>query len=315
MLKLLKRILPFDLAGSSDPIDATDVADAIEAAEPGTRDAMRDLVEQLHYEIVPMTSIDQAIASLPPRSRVSVTCSPVKGIPATLEYTERLLALGHRPIPHLAARLVEGRDEAHDLARWVREHGLSEVFVIAGDASEPAGAYEGALPFLRDFLAGEPGVERVGITGYPDGHAVIDDSVLRAQLRDKQAVLDEFGVGGWISTQMCFDDTMIRDWIRRERAAGVTLPIRLGVPGVVDRARLMKMGTRLGIGASMRFLAKNRSTVMQLMAPGGFDPTDLVVAFADEAHELGIEALHVFTFNAVADTRVWQEAIVDGAVS
>lgn len=313
MLTLLKRLLPFDMGGPSDPLDATDVVDVVEAAEPAMRDAMRDLVDHLHYEIVPMTSVDEAIAALPARSQVSVTCSPVKGIAPTLEHVERLLALGHEPIPHLAARLVKGPDEAHDLARWVREHGLSEVFVVAGDAPEPVGAYEGALPFIRDFLAAGPGVDRVGITGYPDGHALIDRDELAGQLRAKQAVLDEFGVGGWISTQMCFDDVMIRSWIREQRAAGITLPIRLGVPGVVDRTRLMKMGTRLGIGASLRFLAKNRSTVMHLMAPGGFDPTDLVVAFADDAEELGIEALHAFTFNAVADTRVWQEAIVEGA--
>ena len=316
MLSLLKRILPFDLGRSGDPTDATTstmATDLIDVAEPAAREALRDLVEQPHFEIVPMTSIDEAIAALPPRSRVSVTCSPVKGIPATLEYTERLLALGHRSIPHLAARLVDGPAEARDLAHWVREHGVAEVFVIAGDAPEPVGAYEAALPFIRDFLAADPGVEQVGIPGYPDGHALIDDGEVHRQLHAKQVVLAEFGVGGWISTQMCFDETMIREWIRRERAAGIVLPIRLGVPGVVDRTRLMKMGTRLGIGASIRFLAKNRSTVMHLMAPGGYDPTDLVVAFADDAHDLGIEALHVFTFNSVADTRAWHDAIVAGA--
>ena len=313
MLTLLKKLVPFGLGSSSDPIDATDVVDVVEAAEPELRDAMRELVENLHYEIVPMASIDEAIAALPTRACVSVTCSPVKGIPATLECTERLLELGHRPIPHIAARLVAGRDEAHDLARWVREHALAEVFVIAGDAPEAVGNYAGTLPFVRDFLDADPGVARVGVAGYPDGHALIDAAEVGRQLHAKQALLDEFGVGGWISTQMCFDEDMIRDWIRQERVAGVRLPIRLGVPGVVDRARLMAMGTRLGIGASMRFLTKNRSTVMHLMAPGGFDPTDMVVAFAGEADELGIEALHSFTFNAVADTRVWQEAIVDGA--
>jgi hypothetical protein len=55
--------------------------------------------------------------------------------------------------------------------------------------------------------------------------------------------------------------------------------------------------------------------VMQLMAPGGYDPTDMVVAFADEAKTLGIEALHSFTFNAVADTRKWQEAIIAGGAA
>ena len=199
------------------------------AADPVSSPAMRDLVANLHYEIVPMKSIEQAIEDLPSAAHVSVTCSPAKGI-----------------------------------------------------------------------------------SGYPDGHAMIADDEITAQLHAKQAVLAEAGVAGWVSTQMCFDEAKIRSWLQTERAAGLHLPVRLGVPGVVDRARLMTMGSRLGIGASMRYLSKNRSTVMQLMAPGGFDPTDMVIAFADDAVELGIEALHSFTFNAVADTRAWQEAIVNG---
>jgi methylenetetrahydrofolate reductase (NADPH) len=299
MLSVLKKLLPFGGDGR----------------DPASSLAMRDLVSNLHYEVVPMKSIESAIADLPPAAHVSVTCSPAKGIPATLEYTEQLIALGHHPIPHLAARMVDGPEHAAELAGWAREHGLDEVYVIAGDAPQPAGPYDGALAFMRDFIAADPGVRRIGIAGYPDGHALIPSAVIEEQLHAKQALLAEAGLGGWVSTQMCFDDATIRTWLRAERAAGLSLPIRLGVPGVVDRARLMTMGTRLGIGASLRFLSKNRSTVMQLMAPGGYDPTDMVVAFADEAKELGIEALHSFTFNAVADTRQWQEAIVHGAAA
>ena len=276
-------------------------------AEPG---AMSDLVANLHYEIVPMKTIEQAIEDLPPGADVSVTCSPARGIVATQGYTDRLLSLGHRPVPHLAARLVEGPQHAAQLAAWLRAHEIPEVFVIAGDAPEPTGPYEGALPFMRDLLAADPGVRRLGFTGYPDGHTLIDEGELDAQLHAKQALVQEAGLHGWISTQMCFDDRKIRSWIETQREAGIRLPIRLGVPGVVDRTRLMNMGTRLGIGASIRYLSKNRSTVMHLMAPGGFDPTDMVVAFADDADRLGIEALHSFTFNAVADTRTWQETII-----
>lgn len=272
--------------------------------------AMRRLVAGMHYELVPMKSIDQAIEDLPAGAHVSVTCSPVKGIPATQEYTEQLLGSGHHPVPHLAARLVESPERAAELAAWLRANQIEEVFVIAGDAPEPAGPYEGALPFIRDLLAADPGVARVGVTGYPDGHSMMQGPEASAHLHAKQALLAEAGVDGWVSTQMCFDDGTIRSWIESERAAGLTLPIRLGVPGVVDRTRLMTMGTRLGIGASLRFLSKNRSTVMNLMAPGGYDPTDFVVAFADDAERLGIETLHSFTFNSVADTRSWQESIL-----
>ena len=278
-----------------------------------TSAAMGRLAATLHFELVPMTSIDGAIAALPAGAHVSMTCSPTKGIPATQQYTEQLVAAGHHVVPHLAARMVGSHDDTRELAAWTRRIGLDEVYVIAGDAPDALGPYDGALAFLRDYLAAGPGVERVGVAGYPDGHAFIDARVIDDQLLAKQRLLDEHGVGGWISTQMCFDAATIRAWIERERARGIDLPIRLGIPGVVDRTRLMTMGARLGVGASLRFLSKNRSTVMQLMAPGGFDPTELVAAFASDADTLGIEALHGFTFNSVADTRAWQVAIMERA--
>ena len=272
--------------------------------------AVRELVTGLHYELIPMKSVEQAIDDLPPGANVSVTCSPAKGIPATREITDRLIALGHHPVPHIAARLVEGPEHTAELAAWLRSSGVDEVFIVAGDAPEPAGPYEGALAFLRDLVTHDHGMTAIGVTGYPDGHAMFDAVVASEQLLAKQAVLDEAGVLGWCSTQMCFDTAKIVDWLRAERAAGMHLPIRLGLPGVVDRTRLMTVGTRLGIGASLRYLSKNRSTVMALMSPGGFDPTDMVVEVAAHADELAIEAIHSFTFNSVADTRLWHEQLL-----
>lgn len=266
----------------------------------------------LHYELVPMGSFDQAMVDLPEHAHVSVTCSPVKGIAATQEATVRLLDLGHRPVPHLAARMVEDREHAAKLARWLREYSIDEVFVIAGDAPEPHGPYEGALTFIRDLLDGDPGVSRVGVAGYPEGHAAIDERVVADQLAAKNELLQSAGIDGWVSTQLCFDPNAIRTWILQQRERGIALPVRLGVPGVVDRMKLMTMGARLGIGASLRYLGKNRSTMTRLMAPGGYDPTTLVAAFNDELELLGIEAFHSFTFNSVADTRAWHDAIAEG---
>ena len=116
----------------------------VESSSP----AMRELARNLHFEIVPMKSIEEAIDALPPNADVSVTCSPAKGITATQEYTERLLALGHRPTPHIAARLVESPVHAKQIATWLREKHVPGVFGIAGDATELV------LASTRDALEG-----------------------------------------------------------------------------------------------------------------------------------------------------------------
>lgn len=270
----------------------------------------RDLVENMVFELIPLKSAPDAIAALPPNSTVSVTASPVKGLDATKALTHDVLEAGHRPVPHIAARLVESKQHTGELAAWMNNEGLDTVFVVAGDAEEPAGPYEGAHSFLSDLFDQDHGLTNVGVTSYPDGHALISSEVCHEQLHAKQALLNEAGVDGWASTQMCFDTDLITSWLRAERDAGLTLPVHLGLPGVVDRSKLMTMGVRLGVGASLRFLKKNRAAVTKLLAPGAYDPDDILLPLTNELAELGISGLHVFTFNQVESTETWRQSVI-----
>ena len=272
--------------------------------------AVKTLVSNMRYELIPMKSIEQGILDLPTGAPVSVTCSPVKGISATQDISARLIASGHEVVPHFAARLVESRDHVQKLATWVREQGIKEVFLIAGDAEKPAGPYQDGIELLRDFLDSNSGVARVGFGSYPDGHAFISREALSTALYDKQKLLQEAGVQGLASTQMCFDVAQIRQWIKTERDNGFSVPIQLGVPGVVDRARLMSLGVRVGVGASMRYLSKNKASIMKMLSPGGYDPTELVAGLAKDAQSLNIVGLHSFTFNSGADTAAWQREVL-----
>ncbi|MEM7345412.1 MAG: 5,10-methylenetetrahydrofolate reductase [Chloroflexota bacterium] len=270
----------------------------------------RQLVETMTFELIPLKSVERGIEALPPNSKVSVTASPVKGLDATMALTDRVRDAGHRPVPHIAARLVEGPEHVAALAKWLRTEGYDTLFCVAGDAETPAGPYEGAHPFLADLFAADHGLKSVGITAYPDGHALISKEVCHEQLHAKQALLAEAGVEGWASTQMCFDTDLITSWLQSERDAGLTLPVHLGVSGVVDRTKLMTMGVRLGVGASLRFLKKNRTSVMKLLAPGSYDPDDILEPMVNELAELNISGLHVFTFNQVAATEEWRQTVL-----
>ena len=270
----------------------------------------RGLVDEMVFELIPLKSVDAGIEALPASSLVSVTASPVKGLDATMELTDRIRNAGHRPVPHIAARLVEGPEHVAKIAKWMKTEGYETLFCVAGDAEEPAGPYEGAHAFLSDLFGQDHGLTKVGITSYPDGHALISNEICHEQLHAKQALLKEAGVDGWASTQMCFDTDLITSWLKSERDAGFDLPVHLGIPGVVDRSKLMTMGVRLGVGASLRFLKKNRAAVTKLMAPGAYDPDDILEPMANDLASLNVTGLHVFTFNQVEATESWRQAVL-----
>jgi hypothetical protein len=121
-------------------------------ARAGTSAQAGALLRRVRYEIIPLKSSSDCIRSLPPASIVSVTCSPSRGISATQTLCETLLTLGHTPIPHLAARCVDGPSHTAALSHWVRACGLKEVFIVGGDAPQ-CESYTHALPFMTDFLS------------------------------------------------------------------------------------------------------------------------------------------------------------------
>ena len=293
-------------SGSADAVDPSVTA----PRKPTSPASLLGLVRDAHLEVLPTPTIAARCAALPLGTTISVTCSPVKGIGATLEVATALADQGHVVIPHLAARMVESQNHLDEIVARLAEHGVRNVFAIGGDAADSTGPYPDALALMRGLVDAGAVLDRIGSAGYPDGHTSIPDAVLARALADRQTVLSEAGIEGWISTQMCFDVAVIERWASDLRASGITLSIHLGVPGVVETAKLLTLGMRIGVGASLRYLRKNRAAVRRMATPGGFDPMELIGPIAPRSHELGIEALHVFTFNQVEATAGWRRDVI-----
>ncbi len=261
------------------------------------------------FELIPVGSLEREASALAPGTTVTLTCSPVKGIDASLTAAEGLLAMGLTVVPHLAAHMVTSTEHLERIVAWLATHGVTSVFVIGGDAQDSDGPCHDAGQLIDALIAAGAPLTAIGIGGYPDGHPAIPDEVLTKALLDKQASLDAAGIAGWVSTQMCFDTKAIVRWATEMRAAGVHLPIHLGLPGVVDRAKLLTIGVKVGIGASLRYLRKNASA-MGKMAAGGYDPALLLAPLEGSLVELGITRLHVFTFNAATATDAWRQLVI-----
>ena len=264
------------------------------------------LLEGMTYELIPLENLADQSQHLPAGATVSVTCSPAKTVDDTLDLCAGYAERGFTVIPHIAARMVEDEGHVDRIVQRVNVLGIRTVFCIGGDA-DPLGPFTDAAGFLRSFLDRRPNVDVVGIGSYPDGHATIPDRALVDALVEKQELIREAGLEGYMATQMCFDADTIGDWLEGRRAAGLDLPCHLGVPGAVDRARLLAISIRLGIGHSVRYLKKNKASVIRLLSPGGYDPNKLIAPLSCRADELGISGIHCFTFNAVDTTESWRQ--------
>ncbi|MBP6996216.1 MAG: methylenetetrahydrofolate reductase [Phycicoccus sp.] len=264
---------------------------------------VHDLMRTARFEVMPTAKIEeQVLASVPRDVPVTVTAAQNKGIEATIALSVSLAGQGYRVVPHLAARMISGRPELEEIVARLTGAGITDVFIPGGDATPPAGSYEQALDLLEDLdTLGRP-FSHIGITGYPESHPTIDDDVTIQSMWDKRKYATH------IVTNMTFDAEHFGTWVERIRRRGVTLPVLVGVPGPVERAKLLRMATMIGVGQSMSFLKKQRGIFARIAAPG-FHPDRFVarIAALSADNQLGIEGLHVFTFNQVDVIERWRE--------
>jgi methylenetetrahydrofolate reductase (NADPH) len=269
--------------------------------------ALRDVLAEPIFELLPLKSTAEQVPHLPAGARVSVTASPAKGIDATLDWAMRLQADGFRAIPHLSAHQIRDRATLAELLERAREGQLTEAFIVGGDSHDP-GEFRDGLSLIRAMVElGHP-FRTLGCPAYPQGHPAIPDAVLVTALRDKAPYIAS------VTTQMDFDTAAIAAWVRARRAEGFAPEVVIGVPGVADPQKLLTIAARIGVTDARRFLLKNLRLVTGLVRSGGFyEPTgfieDLAPLIADPPARIG--GLHLYTFNAVAASEAWRQSMLE----
>lgn len=253
------------------------------------------------FEVLPFGRGEAEAAELAGPVRLTVTASPTHTLDETVEVGARLRALGHAVTVHLAARML--RDEAHldALLAAMAEAGIDDAFVVGGDATPPHGVYASAVELLPIVHSHPRRPRTLGIAGYPEGHPLIDSATLAEALRHKSPLAD------YVTTQICFDPRALLDWVRATREAGIELPVVVGIPGAVDRRRLLQVSVRVGVGPSLRYLRKQRlRNVLRLSGSSSDRLYDAIAPHLDD-RELNLMGFHYFTFNRLLATWRWHE--------
>ena len=116
-----------------------------------------------------------------------------------------------------------------------------------------------------------------------------------------------------VVSNLNFDPDSIRPGSTGCARAASRCRVLLGIPGPIDRAKLLAMATKIGVGDSTRFLVKHKGTLTRLAAPGGFTGERFLERCAPALARPGslVTGLHVYTFNQVAETEAWRRAYLD----
>jgi methylenetetrahydrofolate reductase (NADPH) len=267
------------------------------------REAIRRLLRHARYEVLPTaTSEAKVLGAVPTDIPVTITASPSMGLERTVEMAESLTSQGYDVVPHLAARMVSGRTELTELVERLTAAGVTNVFVPGGDA-QAVGDYPDALSMLEDLTAMGSPFKDVGVAGYPESHPTINDDLTIQSMWDKRRHAT------YVVSNLTFDPGVVKDWVHRMRLRGINLPLLLGLPGPVDRTKLLGMATKIGVGDSTRFLSKQKGLMTRLVAPGGFTGESFLTKCAPSVGEpeARVDGLHVYTFNQIAETEAWRQ--------
>lgn len=251
-------------------------------------------------------ALEQAAPALRPGTLVSVPWLPAETMAARCAAAVAIRRLGFTPVPHIAARRVKSRQALQDfLARCTGEARVDHLLVIAGDSAEPEGPYRDALAVIESGLLADHGIAAVTVSGHPEGHPAIGREALMRALQDKSAALGAQGMDCRIATQFAFDADAILRWLAEIRAAGISHPVRIGVPGPASIKALLRFAALCGVEASAKVLAKYGLSLTRLIGTAGPDRlVDALEARLDGDVQGRVQA-HFYPFGGIGRTVQW----------
>ena len=242
--------------------------------------------------------------------------TPIEDMVAT---AKRIAAEGYAVMPHFPARIIKDKDVLGDwIARYQGEANVTQALILAGGVTKPHGDFDSSMELLESGLFDKAGFTRLHVAGHPEGNKDIDPDGTNlnvdAALQWKQKFSERSDAEMALATQFAFEAGPIIEWANAIKAAGVEIPIHIGIAGPAKLQTLIKFAIACGVGASLKVLQKRAMDVTKLLLP--YEPTDVITQLA--AHkaknpDFNISHVHFFPLGGIKTNANW--AICNGGNS
>lgn len=264
-------------------------------------------------EVMPRTAekVDDFRALLPRGTRVYIAHiegTPIADMVAT---AKRLNADGFPVMPHFPARIIKDTATLNDwIARYQGEADVKQALLLAGGVDKPHGDFHSSMQLLETGAFDAAGFKHLHVAGHPEGNKDIDPSGgmknVEEALAWKQKFSETSDAQMAIATQFAFEAAPIIAWADSLKAAGIDLPIHIGIAGPAKLQTMIKFAIACGVGPSLRVLQRRAKDVTKLLMP--FEPTDVISDLA--AHkaanpDFNIAQVHFFPLGGIKTNAHW----------
>ncbi|WP_027243942.1 methylenetetrahydrofolate reductase [Leisingera daeponensis] len=278
-------------------------------------------LQDYSIEVMPRTAekVENFRDLLPAGTRVYIAHiegTPIEDMVAT---AKRLNAEGFPVMPHFPARIIKDEATLADwIARYRGEADVKQALMLAGGVAKPHGDFHSSMQLLETGLFDKAGFTSLHVAGHPEGNKDIDPdgstkNVFEA-LQWKQKFSERTDAKMALATQFAFEAKPIIQWANGLKAAGIDLPIHIGIAGPAKLQTLIKFAIACGVGPSLKVLQKRAMDVSKLLLP--YEPTDVVAelaAYKAENPDFNITNVHFFPLGGIKTNATW--AINNGGAS
>lgn len=264
-------------------------------------------------EVMPRTAakIEDFRALLPAGTRVYIAHIEGTPIEDMVSTAKRVADQGFPVMPHFPARIIKDKATLADwIARYQGEAGVDQALLLAGGVTKPYGDYESSMDLLGSGLFGAAGFKRLHVAGHPEGNRDIDTDgsmkIVDQALQWKQKFSETSDADMAIATQFAFESAPIIAWADTIKAAGIDIPIHIGIAGPAKLQTLIKFAIACGVGASLKVLQKRAKDVTKLLLP--FTPDTVIAELA--AHKaanpgFNVSHVHFFPLGGIKTNAKW----------
>ncbi|THH39194.1 methylenetetrahydrofolate reductase [Aliishimia ponticola] len=282
---------------------------------------MEAFLQGYSIEVMPRTAekVEDFRDLLPKGTRVYVAHIEGTPIDDMVRTAARLNAEGYPVMPHFPARIIKDRATLADwIARYQGEADVRQALLLAGGVTTPHGEFDSSMQLMETGEFDKAGFTRLHVAGHPEGNKDIDPDGSRtnvdAALLWKQGYAERTDAEMAIATQFAFEAGPIIKWADDLKAAGVDLPIHIGIAGPAKLQTLIKFAIACGVGPSLKVLQKRAKDVSKLLLP--FEPTEVLSELA--AHkaanpDFNITNVHFFPLGGIKTNANW--AIENGGAA